>query len=169
MSTRNNEGYSIIEILVYLAIFSALSITVINSFLVMNHAVQASHIAGDILENGQVSLNRLARQIHRASSVDVAGSTFDSTPGVLSLQSTDSSGAPIIVRFIVESGALVEYVGETRTVLISGQTVSVDALVFRHITMSHGEAVKIEMKIKNITKKTPLYASFYDTIIVQGQ
>jgi Tfp pilus assembly protein PilW len=169
LTTQKNHGYSLIEIIVYLAIFSVMSIVVIDSFLVVSKSFDATRANRDLLESGQISMERMSREISQAESISASASTLGTNPGVLSLASTDSSGNPITVEFIVENGSLNLYENGALVGPLTDPNISVDSLVFRRIVTAEGEAVKIEMTLTTLASPVVTHADFYDTIVLQGE
>ncbi|MEK7585745.1 MAG: hypothetical protein AAB477_00725 [Patescibacteria group bacterium] len=168
MNKKYKSGYSIAEIIVYLAVFTLLSITVINSFIVVLGSYNNTRTNRDLLESGSAVIERVSREIRQAKNIDVVNSTLASSPGVLQLNSTTSGGTAMVIKFSVTSGALNLYQDGTLIGNLLGQNVSATALIFRRIVTTNGEAVKIELTLQDTRSKTSLSANFYDTIILRG-
>lgn len=166
-NTRKN-GYSLMEMLIYLAIFTMLSILVINSLITVMTSFSTTRTNRDLLESGSTAIERISREIRQAKTVDTTNSTLGSSPGVLQLNSTDGSGNALLVKFMVSSGALNMYTGGTLKDNLLGQNITVNNLVFRRISTTNGEAVKIELTLQDNSSKTTKTANFYDTIILRG-
>lgn len=169
MYKQKKNGYSIVEILVYLAIFTALSILVINSFIVVLGSFSATRTNRDLLESGSTAMERISREIRQAESVDIVNSVFNSSPGALQLNSTDSSGAAMIMKFNVGTGGVLNmYKDGVLTGSLLGQNVSATSLIFRRIVTTNGEAIKIELTLQDTVGKLNKLENFYDTIILRG-
>ncbi len=163
------QGFSLAEILVYVAIFSAMSVVVIQAYIVITSSFSATRTARDLLESGSTAMERISREVRQASSIDTANSTFGSNPGVLALMSTDSGGASETVKFSTASGALNLYYNGSLVSNLLGQNISVTNLVFRRIVTVKGEAVKVEMTLTDTRSKNAPTELFYDTIILRGE
>lgn len=169
MNKQKQNGYSLVEIIVYLAIFSAISVLVINSFIVVASSFSATRTNRDLLESGSKSIERMAREIRQATSVDVTNSVLATSPGVLQLNSVDSSGTAVLIKFNVLNGALNMYEGGNLVGNILGQNITASSLIFRRISSANGEAVKIELTLTDSISKDSQTANFYDTIILRGK
>lgn len=169
MHKHRNNGYSVVEILVYLAIFASLSILVINSFITVLSTFDMTRSNRDLLESGATAMERISREIRQSESIDIANSTLGSSPGVLQLNSTDSGGSPIVIRFTTSNGALNLYEAGALIGNLLGQNISVTNLVFRRIITTNGEAIKVELTIQDTSGKSPRSENFYNTIILRGQ
>ncbi len=163
------RGYSIIEIIIYIAIFIAVSIAVINSFVVVMNSFVSARTNQDLLTSGNDALERVSREIRQATSVDVANSTLGSSPGILQMNSVDSGGTARISKIAYVSGALDIYNNGVLIGNLVGQNVLVTNLVFRRISTTNGEAVKVELTLQD--QRAPYYKSenFYDTVILRGK
>jgi type II secretion system protein J len=162
------NGYSLVEMIVYLAIFSIVSIAVINSFIVVMSSFSVTRTNRDLLESGSSAMERISREIRQAVNIDIANSTLGTSTGILQLNSTDSGGDPVIIKFSVTNGALNIYQGGVLTGSLLGQNIIVTNLIFRRIDTTLGEAVKVEMSLQDINSKTLRIEKFYSTIILRG-
>jgi hypothetical protein len=113
-------------------------------------------------------MERISREIRQSKSVDVVNSTLGSSPGVLQLNSTDSAGTSMIMKFSVLSGALNIYKDNVLIGNLLGQKVSVTSLIFRRVITTNGEAVKIELTLQITSGNVTRSENFYDTIILRG-
>ncbi len=156
------------EMLIYLAIFTMLSILVINSLITVMTSFSTTRTNRDLLESGSTAVERISREIRQAKTIDVTNSVLGSSPGVLQLNSTDGSGNALIIKFITSGGALNIYEGGTLKDNLLGQNITINSLVFRRIVTTNSEAVKIEMTIQDNNSKSVKTANFFDTIILRG-
>lgn len=158
-------GYSIIEILVYLAIFTVVSILVINLFITTTSSFNTTIINRKLLEAGQMSMERVSREVRQAKNIDVANSSSDS----LQMNSTNSSGGDLVVKFSSLSGHLNLYKDGILIGNLLPENINMTGLIFRRITTVHGEAVKIEMTLKYSQGNINKSENFYNTIILRGE
>jgi len=163
MKTQNKKGYSIVEIMVYLAIFTALSILVINSFLVILSSFNTTNMNRKLLESGVVSMERISREIRQAKSVDAS-----STQTILVLNSHDNLGVAMTIKFINENGELNLYKDNTLQGNLLGDNLSVTNLMFSRITTTESEAVKIKITLQYSGEHKTKSENFYNTIVLRG-
>ena len=166
---RPHRGFSLIETLVYLAIFATFSVLVINSFILVVASFTNTRTNRDLLEGGSNVMERISREIRQAKNIDVTNSTLGSSPGVLQLNSTDSSGTAETIKFSITNGALNIYQNGTLQDTLLGQNISPTSLIFRRISTTKGEAVKVEMTMQDSRSKTLRSENFYDTVILRGE
>lgn len=162
------QGFSLVEMVIYISIFALLAVVVINSFAVVIGSFNETRTNRDLLESGNSALERISREIRLAQSIDAAGSTFAVTPGILDLNSTDASNNPRTVTFAVSNGALNLTQNGTLTGNLLNDNVDVTSLIFRQITTTEGSAVKVEMVLEDQRGKARKSATFYDTVILRG-
>jgi len=163
MKTQNKKGFSIVEIMVYLAIFTALSILVINSFIVVLSSFNTTNMNRKLLESGIVSMERISREIRQAESVDAS-----STQTMLVLNSHDDSGTDMIIKFIEEDGRLDLYKNDILQGNLLGQNLSITDLIFNRITTTVSQAVKIKITLQYSGGHNIKIENFYDTVILRG-
>ncbi len=169
MKKYKKNGYTLAEMIVYLSIFTVMSIAVINSLIVVMNSFNTTRTNRDLLESASSSIERMSREIRQAKSIDTTNSSLDTDPGVLQLNSTDSSGNSTLIKFSTSNGALNLYQGGVLTGNLLGQNITVTSLVFRRINTTVGEAVKIEMTLEDTASKDQKTSNFYDTIILRGE
>ena len=177
-----NAGYTIVEILVYIAIFAFVSIAVIDVVILATRTASNAGINHTLEENGYSAIEGISRMIRLADAIDVANSVFDSNDGVLTLLYYDGTGAVTTKKIYVSNSYYLNWltaphsdvravqVDENGTLLapFTGRDVKIDSLVFKHIETANSEAVKIELTITARNSRTPRTEYFYDTIILRN-
>ena len=163
MKTQNKKGFSIVEILVYLAIFTALSILVINSFITILSSFDITNMNRKLLESGTISMERISREIRQAESVNAI-----TTSTALVLNSHDNLESDMVIKFINEDGKLNFYKNDNLEGNLLGQNISVTNLIFSRITTAKSEAVRIIMTLQYSGENNIKSENFYDTIILRG-
>lgn len=158
-----------IEMLIYIVIMTImLSVIfgVIVVFVRSNNRIKESKN----IENSAISaLERITREIHDAKDVEMSQSSFGSNPGILVLNTTDTSGNPRLVRFSVDSGVLrLSENGVDNGPLTLGK-VKITNLIFRFISTSNSKAVKIELTLEGNVGSETKTESFYDTAILRSR
>ncbi len=155
----------------YLAIFTIMSIAVINSFIIVMSSFRNTVTNRNIMESGVTAMERISREIRQAKSIDTFNSALASSPGILQLNSTDTSGTDQVIKFSVSSGAINLYKDGLLVANLLDPNISVTNLVFRRITNAsgNGEAVKIEMTLQDTKSKNLVSKNFYNTIIVRNE
>lgn len=167
ISKKNTNGYAIIEIVIYIALFTMISIVLINSLLTAMKSFAEVESDHAIALSATTALERMSREIRGAESVDVGTSILNTNSGVLRINTYDTSNNSKTVTFdvsnnrieLIENGVVTDYITSTNT--------AVTNLIFRSITTTLGTAVKIELTIQSIHGRI-LSKNFYDTIVLRG-
>src|SRR4051812_29721607 len=103
---RSQFGFSLIEAIVYISLFIALSLTSIISLLDTVRAFNHLHITRDINDTAVLITERLTHDIKSSTAVDISNSTFDATPGRLTLTAVDTSGTSMTIEYFVQDELL---------------------------------------------------------------
>jgi len=158
------SGYSIIEILVYLAIFTALSIVVINSFIVILFSFNTTNMNRQLIQSSTMVMERMSREIRQANSIDIVNSTIGTDPGFLQLKNNNS---PDII-FKSENQELNLYQDGVLVGNLLGQNITVENLIFRRIPTTNSEAVRIEITLSYLKGQNTKTVNLYNTIVLRG-
>jgi hypothetical protein len=158
------SGYSIVEILVYLAIFTVISILVINLFITIIASFNTSSINRKLLESGSISMERISREIRQAKNIDIANSSSDS----LQLNSTDNLGVNTIIKFSSLNGDLNLHKDNILIGNLLNENVILNSLIFKQIVTDKGGVVKVEISLTCTEGRITKTENFYNTIILRG-
>ncbi len=164
----HNRGTTIVETLVYIAIFAVLGLACMNTLVSLTRIFSETRINRTLAQSGFSALDHMEREIHSASSIDATGSTLNVHPGVLTLNTTDASGNPKTVKFAVDAGVIKLYENGTLTGKITGDNVTVTNLVFNSITTASSTAVKVSLTVQDNNSVTGRHESFYTTAVLRG-
>ncbi len=156
------SGYSVVEIIIYVAVFAVVSIIIANAFIVLVSFFNQSRTNHNLLQSGNTALERMSREIHTATAIRTSTSTFGSSPGVLDLDSTDANGNAQTVKFNMASGALNLSYNNTLVDNMLPPNVVVTSLIFYKTTTTNGPSVKIEMALQDTQDKSGLTEQFYN-------
>ncbi len=167
---RNERGYSIVEVLLYVALFTVLSTVLISTLFGMTQTYKESLSVNDLIDSSQLSMERMAREIRNASDIDMPASVFGDDPGILKLISTTADDTPKTVTFDTTGSHALRLddssIGDPS--LLTGSRIGVTSLVFRPITTAHGKAVRIEMKLAALRSPSGKTATYTDTVALRG-
>lgn len=178
---KTAAGFTLVEILVYVALFAIISMAVVQTLVVMMRTGSAAAINHSLQESGYGALERITRLIRAAESIDISASVLDSDNGSLTLVSYDSSNNKVTEKLYVSNSfylnnwspslnrrALQRDANGALTGPLTDRNIEVNSLVFRRIPLPAGEAVKIEMTITDVRGQVPKTEHFYNTVILRG-
>ena len=156
----NIFGFTLVEILVYLAILSLLFVSVVGGVLAMSRTFNNYKLSKHINSSASLAMERMTREIRNTSSIGVS-SVFNSDPGHLVLDE---------VEFFASSTALVVKKNGEDAVSLMSDNLELVSLVFREVATStnlHSVAVKIELEIRGKSGNYEKIKKFYDTIVLR--
>ena len=167
LSTR--RGFTLVEIIIYIAFFAMLSLLAVEATLVVMKSFHTLRLTQSVNQSATVALERLSREIRNEYDFDVAQSTFGTSPGRLTLKTKDALGANTTMEFYMDATNQLRLKdgGVDKGALVT-KSVTVTNLVFRSITMTSSKAIKIEATLQDSRSATTQTVKFYDTIVLRG-
>lgn len=156
------KGVSIVETVIYIAIFTVMSITVINSFLVIISSLSIIRMNHELLDSGSISMERISREIRNAKNIDLVNTPSGGT--VLQIKNLDD----IYIKFSKDSNALNLYEGGTLVGNLLTENIKINSISFIPISTTSSEGVKIQMTLEYNRGKVNKIENFYDTVVLRG-
>ncbi len=99
-----NHGTSLLEFLIYIALFGVILVAVTRFSLDFLSASAKASAMEQVQRNGRFALDRVALEVREAASVAVASSDFGINPGTLTLSTGYASTDPTVIA--ISGGAL---------------------------------------------------------------
>ncbi len=161
---KTNKGFSVIEIIIYLAIFTTISVLVINSFIIILSSFSVIRSNHSLFDSGSIAMEKISREIRQADSIDIVNTTNE----ILQMNSKDSSSNPVSVKFAKEDNALNLYRNGALVGNLLAPNIKLNSIVFTTFFTTKSEGVKIKMNINDTRNKTEKTENFYNTIILRG-
>ncbi len=124
---RTRRGFSLIEVVVYVAIFAVLSALTVNILLSFSQELAAIRVTRALNANAVVAMERIIREIRQAKDIVESESTLGSSPGALTLDTYVQPGgeAAIKRKFSAAGGSLALQEGSSPSMpLTAGVTVT---------------------------------------------
>lgn len=163
-----NKGYSLIEMIVYIAILSFVSVFVITALVLTIKSFIAFSISRNIVDNASLAIDRIVREVRLSNEVILGSSVFDVNPGALHIKTDDGTGTTTTMKFYVSNGRLVFNRGTTTGIYLTSDKLNVTNLVFRHSnTSTSSQSIKIEMTLEGGIGETYKSENFYNTAVLR--
>ncbi len=156
-----NDGYSLLELVFYIALFTILSIAVLNALMTMTKAFKETAINLELSQGASI-VERIAREIRRAESINTISASD------LTLNTTDSGGASQTVRFLLSSSNLQFFENGGLVGNLNTADLAVTALSFTEITTTEGEAVRFVVTVRSLNDTLNRIIDFNNTIVLRG-
>ncbi|MFA6227347.1 MAG: hypothetical protein WC631_02645 [Candidatus Paceibacterota bacterium] len=170
-SLKNNTGFALAEMIVYVAIMTVITAVLVQSIITVVKSNKQSFASNSIKDSAITSLEKMTREIRNAESIDLVNSSLNVTNGILQINSKDSSGNPEIIRFYLQSNILMINASSSINTLfgpLTSNNIKVSNLKFIPIITPVSSAVKIEMTLENNGKDFVKTEDFYSTVILRG-
>lgn len=160
---KTQKGFTLMEILIYIAVLTGLSVLGVNSILTITRAFGTVRLTRSIDTSAAVAMERMIREIRLASNIDPT-SEFDQPDGVLKL----NAGLPTAIEFSTTTDlVLTVKEGGTSEEDLTQSGIEVTSLIFRKISPSeNSRAVKIEIELRGTKGGFQKSEKFYGTATV---
>ncbi|MBU6370675.1 MAG: prepilin-type N-terminal cleavage/methylation domain-containing protein [Patescibacteria group bacterium] len=170
---QKHSGFTLVEMVIYLALMTAISIVLVRSLVLVFNSNRAAFAEMNLRNAAYSAMENMVREIRGSISIDSADSTlYPSQAGILALNQTDGNGNPIVVEFATSSsGALDISRGAAPPALVgpvTGNGAQVAALVFTPITTKNSTAVRIALELSASVNGATQTQWFYDTAILRN-
>ena len=154
--------------IIYIAILSILTVVIINATFGAIRSFAEFRVSRDLNTSAFSVMERLTREIRSAYAIDINQSSFDVSPGRLTLQKKDSGGAESTVEFYVENNSLkIKESGILIGALISSST-RMDNFTVRSLSNPNSNAIKAEVTLTASRGGISKTGNFYSTAILRG-
>lgn len=158
---KNQKGFTLIEMLFYVALFSVVSLILIKAIITMVGSFRETQITSDINQANQI-IERVSREIRQADGINtISGSN-------LKLDTTDASGNPATITFTLSGTNLELRENDVLIGNLNSTNVAVNSLSFTQITTTQSTAVKLTMTVQSNRYGSTRTANFYDTLVLRG-
>jgi len=157
------KGYSLLELVIYIALFTLFSIVIIRSLVTVTQTYATAAAYRRLQNNGELIMERITREARNASSI--SNGTYGTNPGAVTFVGTDTDDVSHTVSFAVVNGAI-QVTDNGVSSNISTTEVSPTSFIVRHITTADGEGVKVELQLTTANGYI-VSAPFYSTIMLR--
>lgn len=166
MDGCENGGFTLIELVVYVAILGALAAIAANTLIIAGASLAEIRAERALNAATAVAMERAVRLVRGAEAIDEALSTLGSSPGALALLGPETP--PAVSRFAVNSEALLLTVGN-QTATLTPPGVAVTELVFRRMAAgTTSEAVRIELTLAASSGRATSTLRSYATVVLRN-
>jgi len=164
---KNNKGYSLVEMVIYISLLSVITIVLVNTVLSFTSSYKELAVLRAIDESAIDVMERLTREIRNSSGVDMVTSSFNSNPGFLTL-TTVSGGVLSTQRFYLDDGVVKVDIDGVYLGPLTLSSATITNLVFRKLDNTVSSAIKIEMTISATVGEITKARDFYSTVVMRG-
>lgn len=166
----HQRGVSIIELIIYASLLAVLTIGAVDLIISAYAVVAKARLQQTINTEGELSMQRLLREIRNAYDLDASNSVFDATPGALRVRTYAATGgnATTTADFRVTSG-LLHLNKATTSIDLTSSSITIASLIFRNLNAtSTPKAVKIELLLTATSPRFSITSPFYGSATLRG-
>jgi type II secretory pathway pseudopilin PulG len=146
---QNIKGFTLIELIIYISLVSMVMVGIITFSLNVIYSGDKSNIRREVQQNGLFAMERVINEIKGANDINVGLSTFDTDPGVLSLEHNDPTKDPTTID--VSNGYLQITQGTSGPYALNSNNLEVTSLIFKNHSLANlTKIIKVEMTIRHI-------------------
>ncbi|MEI8123565.1 MAG: hypothetical protein WCG60_00135 [bacterium] len=146
-------------------------LAVVNIIISITKSNKFSSIENNIKNSAISGLEEITREIRNAKSIDYNQSVFNSSDGILFLNTLDQNGNIKTIKFYLAGQILKEDVGGVSTStggVLTQKDVKVLSMIFKRIDTLKSKAVKIELVLSGSNNGLIRNENFYSTIVLRG-
>lgn len=157
------HGFSLVEMLVYLALLILISVVAVSSLFNLTDTLTRYRAEKVLTVQSRAMLERMVADVRNATAVDTVSSTFDVSPGTLVL---DYIGASI--TYTLASGDVTVALDTNPSSPLNGGDVTVDSLAFTYYDNMTTELVRISMTATAVVGDTTVTETFTTSAVLRG-
>ncbi len=163
---RTSRGYTIIETVVYIALFAVLSLAFTQTMITIMKSYTQVEGNRDILDASHVVMERLGREIRGSQAID-GNSVFHASTSDIYLSGEDSVGNARTVRIRKNGTNLEFYENGTLSGNLNPASIEVTSFEAAQVTSTNGSAIKFAVTFRN-TEGVIVTRTFYNTVVLRG-
>jgi Tfp pilus assembly protein PilV len=165
------SGFALVEMIIYISIMVIILLAVVNIIISITKSNKFSSIENNIKNSAISGLEEITREIRNAKSIDYNQSVFNSSDGILFLNTLDQNGNIKTIKFYLAGQILKEDIGGVSTStggVLTQKDVKVLSMIFKPIDTLKSKAVKIELVLSGSNNGLIRNENFYSTIVLRG-
>jgi hypothetical protein len=143
-------------------------IVIVNIVLLVSKSINQTSAYNNIKNSAIFGLEKITKEIRFAIDVDLDQSVFNSSNGVLVLNSEDASSTPRVVKFYLDSGLIKIDIDGNYFGSATYSDTNVSKLMFVPVDTGNSKAVKIEMSLDARSGESLVSEDFYSTIVIRN-
>lgn len=158
---KNNKGFSLVEMIVYLAIMTIITTTLVQSFIVVLKSNKNSFVDSVIRNSGYSIMENIIREARKSNDINTCSSNL------LSFVQANNN----IVNFSVSNGVVDFSEGISTQVSkgpLNNSDIRVTSLNCNIINTENSKAIKFKIDLSTTIDGQYKTESFYSTVILRG-
>lgn len=159
-------GFTYIEAILYIAIVTImLNALVPFAWNIINSSAKSS-TEQEVYSAARFISEKIKYEIRNSNGINTAGSTFDTSPGTLSLSNTDSTKNPTIIT--ITNGKVTLKYGASAAVDLNSADTTVTSLIFTNYTSSDNKTKNVQFSLTAIDNLNTSRQEYNETISLES-
>jgi len=160
-------GYTLLETIIAMSILSLVLVVAVSTLSVFVRSYQSIQAVSRINSSATVALERITREIRRASSIDYINTTLNTHPGRLVLNSV-YNGSITTIDFYFDNGVLKMKRGGVEIGALTRKNVTVDNLIFYISSGALSSIIRTDIDFTTTARGATTSATFYSSTVLRG-
>ncbi len=157
------RGFSLIEVLVYIAVTVFVSTAGVLTYLSLNTVLLRQETERSVNHAAVVALEKISRDLRSASSVNTSQSTLGTSPSTLTLNvGTSTTG------FSIVGGVLVYTRGGVEVGPLTGTAVTIENFTVDRYLGTSTELVRVALTLSAENKAASTTRTYYTSAVLRG-
>jgi type II secretory pathway pseudopilin PulG len=164
---HNSRGFSLIEMIVYIAVLTFLLGIILNVVVSVAGADRLIKSARNVESSAILALERVTREARGMENIVIASSTLGVHPGRLYMSGENASGLPRNIEFYLSNGQVFMNENGISLGALTSSDATVTNLVFQRFATSTVEGVRAEITIESGTSTHYRAEKFYSSVLLR--
>lgn len=162
------RGYSLVEMIIYVALLALFLGVIVSVLLGVGRSLNYVQATIDSQQSAITALDRVVREIQNAQSVNTGTSVFNTSPGTLTLTTTNDADDAITRSMYINNGVVRMKENSVDVGALTSSNVVVSQLEFNFIDGVVSDAVRVTMTVDAGKSSSARSDTYYATAIVRG-
>lgn len=157
------RGFSLIEMLVYIALLVLLSGAVITSIFSLSDVFQRNTHERELADAAVLTLERISREARAATGFNLGASQFDTSPGAVALVD-----GPTTTVFSVSGDRMEVAVNGVTEGVLTPEHIAVENVIYSRLQSTSTEALRIALTLSIAEATASTTMTFYTTSVLRN-
>lgn len=164
LERRNAQaGYSLIEMLIYLAVTILISLAGVETYLSLNTILVRNATERAVNHSAMVALERIGSELRNGLSINTGQSTFGTSPGALTIVYGTTTS-----NFTISGGRLIFTQNGTAVGPLTSSDVTVESFIVNRYVGTTTELVRVSLTLSGHSKAASTTRTYYTSAVLRG-
>ncbi len=165
---KNQEGISLVEVIIYIFILSLVLGIMVQSFISLNSVYRNIKLERELQSSGFNIVENINREIKLATSVNFEQSLFATTAGKIVLLGKEVDESDYEIIFDLNMGNIRYNKNSEEYLSLNSNKTIIESLVFYYLVNSNSKAIKTELVIRATDRNVVKIKKFYGFSVLRN-